>query len=280
MNALAPSASRKAWQAVVQNPILPVSESPEHLTEAGPCSAPFAHLSADQEKRGLSTKSPERPESITPSANGIQESPGSQSLQTQKHHDMLRRSRMVDPHIHGEQSDERAFNGPFTLAVSDFHDVTSARSETETATTQRENTRRAMKDDCKPAIKKVQIRYTIIKSRIPTLIKQNWRTNGLSGKTFEELCEEIAQIMGQRRVHRVHFQLLLQEVRFDYVVDRDEPEEFDEMRDIFTEEIKQDMRLNNNMRFEISLEPDPIAQGLQDSASAYKDNHHDMDFTI
>ena len=64
------------------------------------------------------------------------------------------------------------------------------------------------------------------------------------------------------------------------MIDRDEPAEYDEMRDIFTEEIKRDMKINSNMRFEISLEPDPVALGPQDSAFATKDGHQDVDFTI
>ena len=105
------------------------------------------------------------------------------------------------------------------------------------------------------------IRYYIIKSRRPKLSRQPWRAGSLEGKTFDQLCDEVASLIGRTNIHRLNFELTTSTGQYDDTVSRDEPYNFDAVREDLKEEITRDMEENETTMFEVSLEPDPGVHG-------------------
>ena len=128
----------------------------------------------------------------------------------------------------------------------------------------------------------LQIRYTIITSRVPRFSRLIWGAGGLSGKSMDSLCDEIAVLIGRPISRCISFNLNLSEGDVSFVVERSNPDAFEEMREIFTEEIKNDRKNNSNKKFEITLEPDPTSQVKEAFAEVkpQEDRGDDIDFRI
>ena len=133
-----------------------------------------------------------------------------------------------------------------------------------------------------PAKSGLQIRYTIIKSRVPRFSRLIWGAGGLSGKSMDSLCDEVAALIGRPITRCISFNLSLSEGDIGFVVERGTPGAFEEMRDIFTEEIRNDKKgKNKNTRFEITLEPDPMVQiEAPAEVKAEEDGGEDIEFEI
>ena len=121
-----------------------------------------------------------------------------------------------------------------------------------------------------------QIRYIIIKSRTPRLIKQNWRLGSLEGKTFDNLCGELALLIRRPHIQRIDFELWSEMIEYNDSVDREHPADFDTMREDFREEMMGDMEENGTMRFEIRLEPDGGLQNELEPETPTNSKREDM----
>ena len=120
-------------------------------------------------------------------------------------------------------------------------------------------------DDPQPQITDiaVDIRYSIIASRVPRLVKRNWPIRSLSGKTVRTLFEEVSKFTSKRDIQRIVFTLNLSQADSEYTVQKDDQRTFEAMKDDFADDIMADWKENRITKFSIWLEPDPMEEGNQ-----------------
>ena len=118
-------------------------------------------------------------------------------------------------------------------------------------------------DDPRPQITDIaiDIRYSIIASRIPRLVKRNWPIQSLSGKTVGNLFEEVSKFTSKPDIQRIVFTLNLLQADSEYTIQKDDHRTFDAMKDDFADDIMADWRENGITKFSIWLEPDPTEEG-------------------
>ena len=107
----------------------------------------------------------------------------------------------------------------------------------------------------------IEIRYSIIASRTPRLVKRNWAIQSLSGMTIHTLFEEVAKAASKANVLRIDFRLNLSQADSEYTVRRDDAKTFEAMKDEFADDVMSDWQENGNTKFSIWLEPDPAEKG-------------------
>ena len=107
----------------------------------------------------------------------------------------------------------------------------------------------------------IEIRYSIIASRTPRLVKRNWAIQSLSGMTIHTLFEEVAKAASRANVLRVDFRLNLSQADSEYTIRRDDAKTFEAMKDEFADDVMNDWQENGNTKFSIWLEPDPVEKG-------------------
>ena len=125
-------------------------------------------------------------------------------------------------------------------------------------------------DDPPPQITDIaiDIRYSIIASRFPRLVKRNWPIRSLSGKTVRNLFEEVAKFTSKPNIQRIVFTLNLSQADSEYTIKKDDQRTFEAMKDDFADDIMADWRENGVTKFSIWLEPDPMEEGNQMSTGA------------
>ena len=125
-------------------------------------------------------------------------------------------------------------------------------------------------DDPRPQITDIaiDIRYSIIASRIPRLVKRNWPIQSLSGKTVGNLFEEVSKFTSKPDIQRIVFTLNLSQADSEYTIQKDDHRTFEAMKDDFADDITADWRENGIIKFSIWLEPDPTEEGNQMSSGA------------
>ena len=118
-------------------------------------------------------------------------------------------------------------------------------------------------DDPQPQITDIaiDIRYSIIASRVPRLVKRNWPIRSLSGKTVRTLFEEVAKFTSKPNIQRIVFTLNLSQADSEYTIQKDDQRTFEAMKDDFADDIMADWRENGITKFSIWLEPDPMEEG-------------------
>ena len=109
----------------------------------------------------------------------------------------------------------------------------------------------------------IEIRYSIIASRIPRLVKRHWRIRSLSGKTVRNLFEEVSNITSKPDIQRIDFRLNLSQADSEYTIRKDDHHTFEAMKDEFADDIMTDWKENGITKFIIWLEPDPTEEGNQ-----------------
>ena len=107
----------------------------------------------------------------------------------------------------------------------------------------------------------IEIRYSIIASRAPRLVKRNWAIQSLSGMTIHTLFEEVAKAASKTNVLRIDFRLNLSQADSEYMIRRDDAKTFEAMKDDFADDVMNDWQENGNTKFSIWLEPDPVKKG-------------------
>ena len=125
-------------------------------------------------------------------------------------------------------------------------------------------------DDPQPQITDIaiDIRYSIIASRIPRLVKRNWPIRSLSGKTVRNLFEEVSKFTSKPNIQRIVFTLNLSQADSGYTIQKDDHRTLEAMKDDFADDIMADWRGNGITKFSIWLEPDPTVEGNQMSYGA------------
>ena len=114
----------------------------------------------------------------------------------------------------------------------------------------------------------IDIRYSIIASRVPRLVKRNWPIRSLSGKTVRTLFEEVSKFTSARDIQRIVFTLNLSRADSEYTIQKDDQRTLEVMKDDFADDIMADWRENGITKFSIWLEPDPMEEGNQMNYSA------------
>lgn len=114
-------------------------------------------------------------------------------------------------------------------------------------------------DDPPPQITDVaiDIRYSIIASRIPRLVKRHWPIQSLSEKTVRNLFEEVSRFTSKPDIQRIVITLNNSQADSEYTIEKDDHRTFETMKDDFADDIMADWRENGNTKFSIWLEPDP-----------------------
>ena len=112
----------------------------------------------------------------------------------------------------------------------------------------------------------IEIRYSIIASRIPRLVKRNWPVQSLSGKNVHDLFNEVSRFTSKADIQRIDFRLNLSQADSEYTIRRDDAKTFEAMKEEFADDIVSDWQANGNTKFSIWLEPDPVEQraGVRD----------------
>ena len=120
-------------------------------------------------------------------------------------------------------------------------------------------------DDPPPQITDIaiEIRYSIIASRIPRLVKRHWPIRSLSGKTVRTLFEEVSNFTSKPEIQRIVFKLYLSQADSEYTIQKDDHRTFEAMKDEFADDIMADWTQNGTTKFSIWLEPDPAEEGNQ-----------------
>lgn len=125
-------------------------------------------------------------------------------------------------------------------------------------------------DDPQPQITDIaiDIRYSIIASRMPRLIKRNWPIKSLCGKTVRNLFEEVSKFTSKPDIQRIVFTLNLSQADSEYTIGKDDHRTFEAMKDDFADDIMADWKENGITKFSIWLEPDPTEEGNQRNPGA------------
>lgn len=108
---------------------------------------------------------------------------------------------------------------------------------------------------------KVQVRYTIIISRAPRLVRRRWPIGSLSSKTVETVFEELSAFTFKKNIEQIDFTLETSQGEYTYPIQRGDAENFDEMTHDFSRDITHDIERNGKMNLKIWLEPDPGGEG-------------------
>ena len=106
----------------------------------------------------------------------------------------------------------------------------------------------------------IDIRYSIIASRIPRLVKRHWPIRSLSGKTVRNLFEEVSRFTSKPDIQRIVFKLNLSQADSEYTIQKDDHRTFEAMKDEFADDIMVDWKQNGTTKFSIWLEPDPTEE--------------------
>ncbi len=109
----------------------------------------------------------------------------------------------------------------------------------------------------------IEIRYSIIASRIPRLVKRHWPVRSLSGKTVRNLFEEVSKFTSKPDIQRIVFKLNLSQADSEYTIQEDDHRTFEAMKDEFADDIMADWKENGTTKFSIWLEPDPAEEANQ-----------------
>ena len=109
----------------------------------------------------------------------------------------------------------------------------------------------------------IDIRYSIIASRIPRLVKRHWPIRSLSGKTVRNLFDEVSDFTSKSDIQRILFRLNLSQADSEYTIQKDDHRTFEAMKDDFADDIMADRKENGTIKFSIWLEPDPAEEGNQ-----------------
>ena len=168
-----------------------------------------------------------------------------------------------DPNI-ATQAAENELDDAFIIAANILeHEHDSVPSQTSRGTGLA--TPEPAQDDPQPQITNIaiDIRYSIIASRNPRLVKRNWPIQSLSGKTVRNLFEEVSKFTSKPDIQRIVFTLNLSQADSEYTIQRDDHRTFEAMKDDFADDIMADWRENGITKFSIWLEPDPMEEGNQ-----------------
>jgi hypothetical protein len=114
-----------------------------------------------------------------------------------------------------------------------------------------------------PATSGIDIRYFIIMSQIPRPVKQRWDIQSLSGKSVENVFEEVSRFTSKPDIQRIDFKLKLAPADSKSSIKCNDSKAFENMKEDFADDIMADVRDKGNTKFTIWLEPDPIEQDLQ-----------------
>ena len=106
----------------------------------------------------------------------------------------------------------------------------------------------------------IEIRYSIIASRSPRLIKRHWPIQSLGGKTIETLFEEVSNFTSKPDIQRIVFKLNLSQADSEYIIQKKDDRTFEAMKDDFADDIMADWKGNGTTKFSIWLEPDPTEE--------------------
>ena len=117
-------------------------------------------------------------------------------------------------------------------------------------------------DDPPPHIRDIaiEIRYSIIASRSPRLVKRHWPIQSLSEKTVRTLFVEVSKFTSKPDIQRIVFKLNLSQADSEYTVQKDDQRTFEAMKDDFADDIMADWKGNGTTKFSIWLEPDPTEE--------------------
>lgn len=111
----------------------------------------------------------------------------------------------------------------------------------------------------------LDIGYKVIRSRRP-LIVRNWRGGGLTGKSMDAFCDEIAALIGRPVLRSINF--TLESSRgggtIEDQVERGNLEDFERMVKDFTKNIKKKRRDFGITEFDITIEPDPVLETAEE----------------
>ena len=131
-------------------------------------------------------------------------------------------------------------------------------------------TQEPAQDDPPPQITDIaiDIRYSIIASRIPRLVKRNWPIRSLGGKTVRNLFEEVSKFTSKPDIQRIVFILNLSQADSEYTIQKDDHRTFEAMKGDFADDIMADWKENGIAKFSIWLEPDPTEEGNQANPGA------------
>lgn len=106
----------------------------------------------------------------------------------------------------------------------------------------------------------IEIRYSIIASRSPRLVKRHWPIQSLSEKTVRTLFVEVSKFTSKPDIQRIVFKLNLSQADSEYTVQKDDQRTFEAMKDDFADDIMADWKGNGTTKFSIWLEPDPTEE--------------------
>ena len=125
-------------------------------------------------------------------------------------------------------------------------------------------------DDPAPPITDIaiEIRYSIIASRIPRFVKRHYPILTLSGKTVRELFDEVSLFTSKPDIQRIVFKLILSQADSEYIIQKDDHRMFEAMQEDFADDIMADWRQNGTTKFSIWLEPDPAEERNQMASGA------------
>ena len=114
----------------------------------------------------------------------------------------------------------------------------------------------------------IEIRYSIIASRIPRFVKRHWPILSLSGKTVRNLFDEVSKFTSKPDIQRIVFKLNLSQADSEYTIHKDDHRTFETMKDDFADDIMADWKQNGTAKFSIWLEPDPAEERNQMDSGA------------
>lgn len=111
-------------------------------------------------------------------------------------------------------------------------------------------------------ISKIQVRYSIITSRIPRLVKHHWPIETLSSKSVQTVFDEVSRFTSKKNIQQIDFKLETDsQGESRCLVKRNDSHCYDGMMEDFSYEMINDINVSGNMTFRILLEPDPGKEG-------------------
>lgn len=103
-----------------------------------------------------------------------------------------------------------------------------------------------------------EVRYFVITSRSPRVIKHRWSIESLSSKSLKTIFKEVAMFKPKSNIQEINFKLETSRGgESNYMIRQDASRIFDEMIDDFANDIMNDIEMTGNTTFRIWLEPDP-----------------------
>ena len=105
----------------------------------------------------------------------------------------------------------------------------------------------------------IRVWYSVVVSKHPRHVVKSWPQGSIQNKSLSDVFDEVEVFISRKNVQRIDFRLTTPQEERIFPVSRDDEDQYQRMRRVFSEVLRMGIR-KGNMEFEIWLEPDPEDQ--------------------